>query len=465
MEPFLGTNYLLPTEEAQRLYFDDAEPMPIFDYHCHLSPAAIRDRQNFENLTQLWLSGDHYKWRAMRVCGVDEAYITGNAPDREKFHQWACVVPKLIGCPLYQWTHLELRRYFGITLPLSPETEDRIWEECREMLTGDGFDTVSLLAKMRVKTLCTTDEPFDLLSAHKAIAQGSYPFRVLPTFRPDKILQVDAPNWLESVRMLAQNTDTEISRYPDLLTALIRALDRFSDTGCLLSDHAFYALSYTSEERGEAVFQKATGNNTVLSAEDIVAFQSSLMRFLASEYTRRGMAMQLHLGALRNNHSRMFRQLGPDTGYDSVGAPADPVSLSHFFDDLASADALPKTILYSLNASDNTVLSTMAVNFAGAPVPGRIQLGSAWWLNDTIRGIDAQLDELLETGLLSTFIGMLTDSRSFTSFPRHEFFRRILCRKLGALIHSGDYPPDFETAGTIVRGICYENAVQYFAQK
>lgn len=337
MEPiFFGKDYLLPTEEAKILYFHYAEPMPVFDYHSHLSPSAIRQRRRFENLTQLWLSGDHYKWRAMRVCGVDEAFITGNASDREKFHQWASVVPKLIGCPLYQWTHLELQRYFHITVPLSPDTEDQIWTQCGEMLSDESFNTVGLLSRMHVKTLCTTDDPFDLLEDHFAIAREDFPFRVLPTFRPDKILQIGAPSWRSYVQRLAENTGIEIFSLASLQDALSRALDRFVSAGCLLSDHAFYALPQRFEGDASTVLKRAL-SKTPLTSEEISVFQGSLMRFLAEEYYRRGITMQLHLGALRDNNTHMFQLLGPDTGYDSVGASADPSALSHFFDSLASA--------------------------------------------------------------------------------------------------------------------------------
>ncbi len=428
MKQFLDREFLLDTETARTLFHTFAEQQPIFDYHNHLSPRDIALHRTFRDLTELWLEGDHYKWRAMRACGVDEACITGNASPREKFQAWAKVLPKLAGSPLYHWTHLELQRCFGIGEPLNEGSAARIWEQTTDLLHSGGFDAVSLLENMRVHTLCTTDDPADTLEWHKQIAADpSIRFRVCPSFRPDRYLADPAG---EASRTLCTRYQTA-----DLDTALIKALDSFCQTGCLVSDHAFVDFSYDRDER--------------LAAR---------MRVLGRAYAARGVVMQLHLGAVRNVSPRLYERLGADAGGDSVGHTTDPSALGAFFADLERADALPRTILYNLNPADNPVLSTMAVNFAP-----RAQFGAAWWFNDHIRGIEAQLDELMETGALASSVGMLTDSRSFSSFVRHEYYRRILCRRLGRLVEEGLYPDDMQTLGGIVADVSFRNAERFFS--
>ncbi len=427
MTGFMDKNFLLNGTLAQRLFFEHGADQPIFDCHNHLAPGDIAEHRSFSNLTELWLEADHYKWRAMRACGVEEKYITGDTDDFEKFKSWAYTLPRLIGNPLYHWTHLELQRYFGINKLLCPATAEEIWEESREIMRGGCFDTVSLLKKMNVRTLCTTDDPADDLKWHKMIAEDRrIDFKVLPSFRPDKYLTGNK----ENDRRLCLRYGAS-----DIFEALFKALDFFQENGCIISDHSF----------GRFIYGK---DSTVTQRMD----------FLGNEYAKRGICMQLHLGAVRNNSARLFNKLGPDAGGDSIGWTCEPEVLGSFLYKLEENGSLPKTILYDLNPSDNGVLSTMAVNFAP-----QVQFGAAWWFNDTIRGIKNQLTELMETGALTKSIGMLTDSRSFTSFPRHEYFRRILCRLLAEQVENGLYPEDEKFLGQIVEDICYNNAKDFFS--
>ena len=430
MKQFMDQDFLLDTETAKKLFRDYAEQQPIFDYHNHLSPKDVAEHRRFRNLTELWLEGDHYKWRAMRECGVDEKYITGDSTPYEKFEAWARVLPRLVGSPVYHWAHLELQRYFGIDEPLTNANAKAVWERTEEMLRGDGFDTVSLLNKMRVKVLCTTDDPSDTLEWHRKIAADeSIPFRVCPSFRPDKYLS--APDG-EAAKALCEKYGAR-----NLNTALEKALDFFCETGCMVSDHGFNDFPYNTDQ----------------------SF-TSRMRFLGKAYEQRGVVMQLHLGPIRNNSPRLQSLLGADAGGDSVGRTTDPFAIGAFLGDLEREGHLPHAILYNLNPADNMVLSTMAVNFAP-----KVQYGAAWWFNDHIRGIGAQLDELMETGALSSSVGMLTDSRSFTSFVRHEYYRRILCRKLGELVEEGQYPDDMAALGELVSDVCYRNAERFFDRR
>lgn len=427
MKAFMDRDFLLDTETARVLYHEYAEGMPIFDYHNHLSAKDIAQHRRFRNLTELWLETDHYKWRALRTAGVDERLITGDAGDYEKFEAWAAVTPKLIGSPLYHWAHLELQRYFGIYEPLCPANARAIWERTQEQMQGDGFDAVSLLEKMKVRTLCTTDDPIDTLEWHRAIRQDeSISFRVLPSFRPDKYLCGDEA----ADRALCERYETD-----DVFTALSRALDFFQSLGCKCSDHSFGDFDY--------------GRDAVLTQR---------IDFLGQEYARRGIVMQMHLGPIRNTSPRLWKLIGPDAGADSLGYTTDAAALAAFFGKLEEDDALPKAILYNMNPADNMMLSTMAGNFAP-----KIQFGAAWWFNDQVRGMRAQLDELLETNAMATSVGMLTDSRSFTSFVRHEYYRRILCAKLGELVESGQYPNDIALLGAMVQDVCYHNAERFFA--
>ncbi len=456
MGTFMDKDFLLDTPAAVELYHTYAEKCPIIDYHNHLSTKDIAEARSFRNLAEIWLEGDHYKWRAMRSCGVDEAYITGDKPDEEKFYAWAKVVPRLAGCPLYHWTHLELQRYFGITETLTPESAPGIWEKTCEMLAQPGYDTVSLLEKQNVRMLCTTDDPADSLEWHKLIAdERDYSFQVLPSFRPDRFLNVEAEPFRTAVASLAESEGMAIGSLAELKRALSHSLDRFAAAGCKVSDHGFSRFVYGCGDSAAAAFDKAMAGEA-LTAAQIADYKGELLRYLGSEYQKRDIAMQLHLGAVRNANPRLFASIGADAGGDSVGPITDPLDLVSLLKDLCEA-GMPHTVLYNLNPSENAVLSTMAVDFA--PM---VQFGAAWWFNDTMRGMNAQLDELMDTGLLSKSVGMLTDSRSFTSFPRHEYYRRILCAKLGRLVASGQYPEDLVTLGQIVEDICCNNAVEFF---
>ena len=428
MNQFMDKDFLLTTKTAQILYHEYAVKQPVFDYHNHISPKDIAQHRRFSDLTQLWLESDHYRWRTMRACGVEERFITGDASSYEKFEAWAQVLPRLAGCPVYHWTHLELQRYFGITQPLTAESAKRIWEQTSEMLRTDGFDAVSFLGKMNVRVLCTTDDPADTLEWHRKIAQDdSIPFRVCPSFRPDRYLADPDGGASQALCGKYGTSDPE--------TALEKALDWFCENGCLVSDHGINDLPYLTDP----VF-------------------AGRLRFLAAAYEKRGIVMQLHFGPIRNLSPRLSALIGPDAGGDSVGHTTDPADIGAFLGDLERAGNLPKTILYNLNPADSMVLSTMAVNFAP-----RVQYGAAWWFNDHIRGIKRQIHELMETGALSASVGMLTDSRSVTSFVRHEYFRRILCDVLGRLVEDGEYPDDTQTLGKIVEDVCYGNAVSFFS--
>ena len=427
MKEFMDREFLLDTDMAKRLYHGYAEGEPIFDYHNHLPVREIAERRRFANLTELWLEADHYKWRAMRACGVPEEMVTGSAEPYAKFEAWAAVLPKLAGNPLYHWTHLELQRYFGISEVLRPESARRIWDQTEEMLKGDGFDTVSLLKKMQVKILCTTDDPADSLEWHRKIREDeTIPFEVRPCFRPDRYL-ADPEGEASSALMKQYGA-------ADLDTAFEKALDPFRENGCLLADHGFSEFPYLTDP----------------------AFAARLRR-LAGAYAARGMAMQLHLGPIRNNSPRLMEGFGPDAGGDSIGRSPDPAAINAFLGDLEREGGLPRTILYNLNGVDSQMLATTAVNFAPT-----VRFGAAWWFNDSLRGMERQTDELMETGALALSPGMLTDSRSFTSFVRHEYYRRILCRKLGRLVEDGLYPDDEETLGSMVRDICFRNAADFF---
>lgn len=458
MTPFMHEDFLLKTETAKILFHDYAKSCPIIDYHNHLSAREIYQRRKCGNLTQLWLEADHYKWRAMRVCGVPEYYVTGDAPEKEKFLRFAKIMPRLVGAPVYHWAHMELQRYFGIDTPLREKTAEDIWNQTAEMLKGDGFDAVSLLEKQNVKVLCTTDDPADDLAWHIAIRNdGGFPFQVLPSFRPDRFLHIDQANFLPAVSQLSEKYG-EITDWESLKAALQKSLDFFAASGCKVTDHGFLHFRYAVGDAAPVVKKALKGE--VLSEEEIAVYQGALLRFLAAEYEKRSLVMQLHLGPIRNNSPKLMAAFGADAGGDSMGEATDPFLLGAFLGDLEGAGTLPKTILYNLNPVDSAMMATMAVNFAADG--GKVQYGAAWWLLDHIRGMSEQIDLLMETGLLSGSVGMLTDSRSFTSFPRHEYYRRILCNKLGQLVEDGEYPADIDTLGKIVENICWKNAVSFF---
>lgn len=464
MKSFIHDDFLLSNQVAKELYHGYAEPMPIFDYHCHLNPQEIAENKQYRNLTEVWLGGDHYKWRAMRAAGVEEQYITGTASDREKFQKWAETMPKCIGNPLYHWTHLELKRYFGVDQLLSAETAEEIWRHCNRLLQQDDYRARGLIERSKVTALCTTDDPADTLEYHAALARDpGFKVRVLPTFRPDKAYYIERPAFGQWVARLAAVTGRTIEGFTDLQTALRQRIDFFDDMGCCVSDHALDPIVYEegTEAEADAAFRKAL-RGEALSPEEIRKYKTKLLLFLGRAYAAKGWVMQLHLNCRRNNSTRMYRLLGPDTGFDAMGDYLLAEALIQFLDALDRSDELPKTILYSLNPRDNELLATIAGAFQGGGIPGKMQLGSSWWFNDHLDGMVRQLVALANTGLLSQFVGMLTDSRSFLSYTRHEYFRRILCNLLGEWVARGEAPADLNLLGKMVEDICYHNACHYF---
>lgn len=463
MKAFLDDDFLLTTPTARRLY-QVARSMPILDYHCHLDPKEIAQDRRFENITQVWLGGDHYKWRLMRANGVDEAYITGDAPDREKFQKWAETLELAIGNPLYHWSHLELRRYFGYEGVLNGDTAQEVWELCNQKLQEPGMSARSLIANSGVTLVCTTDDPADSLEWHQQLAQdSSFPVKVLPAWRPDAAMGLERPEYLDYLQRLGQAAGVEIRTYADLKEVLLSRMAFFDKMGCRASDHALTVAvcQPASEEELERVFQKRLEGEP-LTQEELAAFQTGFLRFVAGEYKRLGWVMQLHYGCRRNNNTRMFHKLGRDTGYDAVLQGTPSLEVAAFLDLLASQDALPRMVLYSLNPNDDEGLNSVIGCFQDGTPLGRIQQGSAWWFNDHKAGMVKQLTAFANGGLLGNFIGMLTDSRSFLSYPRHEYFRRILCELLGAWVENGEYPADWKALEKMVRGVCYNNAVEFF---
>ena len=463
MKAFLDDDFLLTTPTARRLY-QVARSMPILDYHCHLDPKEIAQDRRFENITQVWLGGDHYKWRLMRANGVDEAYITGDAPDREKFQKWAETLELAIGNPLYHWSHLELRRYFGYEGVLNEYTAQEVWELCNQKLQEPGMSARNLIANSGVTLVCTTDDPADSLEWHQQLAQdSSFPVKVLPAWRPDAAMGLERPEYLDYLQRLGQAAGVEIRTYGDLKKALLSRMAFFDKMGCRASDHALTVAvcQPASEEELERVFQKRLEGEP-LTQEELAAFQTGFLRFVAGEYKRLGWVMQLHYGCRRNNNTRMFHKLGRDTGYDAVLQGTPSLEVAAFLDLLASQDALPRMVLYSLNPNDDEGLNSVIGCFQDGTPLGRIQQGSAWWFNDHKAGMVKQLTAFANGGLLGNFIGMLTDSRSFLSYPRHEYFRRILCELLGAWVENGEYPADWKALEKMVRGVCYNNAVEFF---
>ena len=463
MKAFLDDDFLLTTPTARRLY-QVACSMPILDYHCHLDPKEIAQDRRFENITQVWLGGDHYKWRLMRANGVDEAYITGDAPDREKFQKWAETLELAIGNPLYHWSHLELRRYFGYEGVLNGDTAQEVWELCNQKLQEPGMSARNLIANSGVTLVCTTDDPADSLEWHQQLAQdSSFPVKVLPAWRPDAAMGLERPEYLDYLQRLGQAAGVEIRTYADLKEALLSRMAFFDKMGCRASDHALTVAvcQPASEEELERVFQKRLEGEP-LTQEELAAFQTGFLRFVAGEYKRLGWVMQLHYGCRRNNNTRMFHKLGRDTGYDAVLQGTPSLEVAAFLDLLASQDALPRMVLYSLNPNDDEGLNSVIGCFQDGTPLGRIQQGSAWWFNDHKAGMVKQLTAFANGGLLGNFIGMLTDSRSFLSYPRHEYFRRILCELLGAWVENGEYPADWKALEKMVRGVCYNNAVEFF---
>jgi len=467
MKPFMNADFLLPDESSRRLYHDYAAQMPIIDYHCHLPPADIANDSRFKNIAHAWLGGDHYKWRAMRSNGVAEQDITGHEPDYRTFLAWAKTVPYLVGNPLYHWTHLELQRYFGIHEALSEKTAPMIWEACNEQIVKPEFGARALLSRMNVRAVGTTDDPADTLEYHITYAAARKPGEpvMTPSFRPDKALAVDDPvAWKAYIAKLAAAADVSIGSYQDLVKALDKRHAVFHELGCRASDHGIVVpfAAFATAQALEDIFAKLL-KGSPLTLDDANAFKTGIMLEVGRMNAKRGWVMQLHLAAIRNLNTPMFKKLGPDTGYDAVSDEKIAQKLGAFMNALQSDGLLPKTILYSLNPGDLEVLGTVMGCFQDGSTPGKIQCGSAWWFNDHIEGMRRQMVSLANLGLLSRFVGMLTDSRSFLSFPRHEYFRRILCALVGGWIEEGEIPADFETFGGMVQDISFRNAKNYFA--
>jgi len=466
MKSFLTEDFLLQNEFAKTLYHQYAEHLPIIDYHCHLSPKDIAENRLFGNITKVWLEGDHYKWRAMRTLGIDEKYITGDGSDADKFNQWAYCVPYTVRNPLYHWSHLELKRYFDIQQHLSPDTAVSIYKTTEEKLSSPEYKTRSLLTKMKVETVCTTDDPIDSLEYHKQIKSDKFTTAILPTFRPDKSFAVENTlAYNEYLDKLAQLTGITISSFENLISALEKRVNFFHAQGCRLSDHGLEQLYFpeaNSTLKINDLFKKVK-QNTALTKEETDFYKYSVLLELGRLYHKNGWVQQFHLGGLRNTNTRMLAKLGPDTGFDSIGDFKQSVTLSKFLNALDGTNQLAKTILYNLNPSDNEVMGTMIGNFNDGSAKGKIQFGSAWWFLDQKDGMEKQINALSNLGLLSCFIGMLTDSRSFLSYPRHEYFRRILCNLIGKDVENGELPADEKWLGKIVSDICYHNAKSYFS--
>jgi glucuronate isomerase len=464
-QSFLSEDFLLQNDYAKTLYHDYAKSLPIIDYHCHLSPQEIADDRQFENLTKIWLDGDHYKWRAMRTLGIDEKFITGNAPDAEKFDKWAHTVPYTVRNPLFHWSHLELKRYFEIDKLLSPKTSADIFNECSSKLNEKEFSTRKLITKMNVEIICTTDDPIDSLEYHQKISSSGYSVKILPAFRPDKSFAIENPKTYKAyLEKLSAASGIRITSYETLIEALANRVEFFDSRGCKLSDHGLEQLYFTDKkELNPATIFKKVIQEEPLQQSEIEAFKYFVLHEVSKMYHTKGWTQQFHLGAIRNTNSRMMATLGPDTGFDSIGDFSQGIALAKFLNELDRTNQLAKTILYNLNPGDNELMATMIGNFNDGSTKGKMQFGSAWWFLDQKDGMTKQINALSNLGMLSCFIGMLTDSRSFMSFPRHEYFRRILCNLFGQDVEAGELPNDLPWLGKIVSDICYHNAKSYFS--
>ncbi|MDF2801660.1 MAG: Glucuronate isomerase [Anaerocolumna sp.] len=464
MKQFMDKNFLLSNDTAKTLYHEYASKMPIIDYHCHISPREIAEDKKFKNITEVWLGGDHYKWRQMRSNGVDEKYVTGDAPDREKFGEWAKTLEKAIGNPLYHWSHLELQRYFGFYGALNSKTEEEVWDLCNEKLNSPELSARNIIKSSNVDVICTTDDPIDSLEWHKVMSEdSSLSAKVLPAFRPDKAMNIEKPDFLDYLYKLSNISGIEINSFSSLGEAITSRISFFAEMGCKVSDHALEYVMYqsASEEEIETIFTKRI-NNIPLEELEILKFKTAFMVYVGKEYAKKGWVMQLHYGTKRDNNTLMYNRLGADTGFDCINTYGSSAQLADFLNALNKTDELPKTIIYSLNPNDNEAIGTIIGCFQDSTCKGKIQHGSAWWFNDNKSGMKDQMISLANLGLLANFVGMLTDSRSFLSYTRHEYFRRILCDLIGGWIEDGEYPNDLEAAGKIVQDVSYNNAKEYF---
>ena len=464
MKPFMDENFLLSNKTAEKLFHDYADKMPILDYHCHIDPKDIALDRRYDNITQLWLGGDHYKWRLMRANGVDEYYITGNAPDWEKFEKWAETISKAIGNPLYHWSHLELQRYFDYHGVLNKNTAKEVWELCNKKLASASMSVRNIIKKSKVTHICTTDDPVDCLEWHDAIANDpEFEVKVYPAWRPDQAMNIEKDNYLDYLMKLSSVSHVKIDSYATLKQALKNRMEFFHSKNCRISDHGLDYIMYVpaTEETIDRIFEKRL-KGQALSQQEIGQFKTAFMIFLGKEYHKLGWVMQLHYGCRRNNNTLAFQKLGPDTGFDCINAYSSASEMADFLDALNKNNELPRTILYSLNPTENAMIDSIAACFQDATAIGKIQHGSAWWFNDHKTGMEEQLTSLANLGYLANFVGMLTDSRSFLSYSRHEYFRRVLCNLLGSWVEKGEYPQDYTTLGEIVQGICYNNALRYF---
>ena len=464
MKKFMDDEFLLNTETACRLFNDYAKNAPIIDYHCHINPKEIAQNRHFENITQVWLGGDHYKWRFMRSCGIDEKYITGDASDKEKFMQWAQCLGKAIGNPLYHWSHLELQRYFGFNKPLSIKTAEEAWNTCNEVLSRPDMGAKDIIKKSNVTLICTTDDPIDPLNYHEQISNDeTFDVKVLPAWRPDRAMNIEKPDFVDYIKKLSEVSAVDIKSFSDLVSALRARMDYFALRGCLVSDHGLEYVMYApaSDEEIEKIFSKRMKGD-LITREDELKYKFAFMQAMAGEYRERNWVMQLHYGCKRDNNRIRFKDLGPDTGFDCINDHTPSGELSDFLNAIEEKGGLPKTILYSLNPSDNAAIGTILGCFQDSTAVAKIQQGSAWWFNDHKNGMTDQLKSLAALGNLSGFVGMLTDSRSFLSYTRHEYFRRILCNMFGDMVENGEFAPDYDILGQIVKDICYNNCVNYF---
>lgn len=464
MKAFMDQDFLLSNSTSVKLYHEYAEVTPILDYHCHINPKEIAEDRKFDNITQVWLGGDHYKWRYMRSCGVEEKYITGDAGDKEKFLKWAEVLGKAIGNPLYHWSHLELQRYFDFHKPLNKNTAEEAWEVCNAALSRDDMSARNLIRRSNVTLVCTTDDPIDDLQYHKQIAEDStFEIKVLPAFRPDKAMNLEKESYLDYLSQLEKASGISIKSFRDLKKALANRMDYFAKMGCTVSDHGLEYVMYEpgTQEQVEKIFAKRLAGELPSRGEEL-RFKTEFLLYVSREYAKRNWVLQLHYGVKRDNNVKQFKLLGPDTGYDCIQNKTSAAELADFLNALAITDELPKTIIYSLNPTDNAYIGTILGCFQNSEAVAKIQQGSAWWFNDHKIGMQEQMASLASLGNLSGFVGMLTDSRSFLSYTRHEYFRRILCNYMGTLVENGEFPEDYEILGEIVKDISYYNAVRYF---